>query len=337
MKRHSILLTLLALFTLFMGSVAQAQEGFDLCFGLAEADCAAINAASANGIGDAESFTLDLSIDLAVDNIAEEGMTAFTFAMDGALDFAMSDSETGVAMAGAFDLSFSQNGGDVTEQTIELALVDDFAYFNVDGEGWQSVDLMRLIEDETFTAQLDAFGVDADTGEIDEAMMEDLPVDPMALMPLLQILDLPGFLNYERMGDDFVFTIDLSALQALLEEENEELLNSIIEVASEVDPSAAFFIPAIPALINTGTITVTQTIDPNLNIINHIGFDVNLEANLLQLSTGDPQAPATTVFLDVDLGISNLDGVSGLEAPADAEDITDTLLMMFGAAVPTDE
>lgn len=337
MKFRSLFLVVFMMMTLLVAGVANAQDGMlDPCLGLSADDCAVINDASANGLNGAESFTMDLSIIFSAGNIPDESMSAVTFSQIGVMDVATNEaSMIGSDIAGSFDVSFSQNDGDLEEQLIEFIIVDDILYFSMEGE-WLSVDITRFLEDEGLQAQLEGFGLNPEDlmGADDGAMADDLPVDIEGLLPLLDVLNLPGFLNYERMGDDFVFTVDFSALQALLEEDNAELLNSIVSAAAEVEPTAAFIIPAIPTLINEGTIQITQTVDTGANIISAIGFDMNFAMALGALTTGDASAPATTVDLNVNIGLSNLDAVGAIEAPANATDITDDVLDGMGMALP---
>lgn len=348
MKFRNIILTLVALFTLLVGGVANAQDdmGIDPCFGLDADNCAVINSASANGVGDAESFTIDFSIDFEgtdVDSIfgligsfsgdpsaAEDAVSTVTFTLDSNIDVAMSDSMTGIYLAGDFTLTSSTDGGEVEEQNVEVLIVDDILYI-ADGaaEGeWVSINLLELLTDEDFSAQV---------GDITETIgggdaMAEAGVDPNSFTALLSIINLPGFLSYERAGDDFVFNIDFAVLQQLLEEDNEELLNELVTVGAEIDPTLAFFIPAIPTLISSGNFTVTQTVDTGDNRISNIAVGSNLDLALGAL-TGT--AAVTNLDLLVNIGINNLNGVSQQSAPAEATDITGSVLGAVGSALGT--
>ncbi|MGJ3239261.1 MAG: hypothetical protein ACFE0Q_11190 [Anaerolineae bacterium] len=352
MTYRKLLLSMMAFFVLIFGATVQAQNdeaGFDLCFGLAEADCEVINEASANGLGDAESFTIDLTVDFSGDELASlfslaqgftgdadlsmiEDLNAATFTFDGSFDIAMDeDSETGVNVAGTFTTSFSKNSEDVTELGYEIVLADDVLYSN-SGEGWQSIDLIRLMEAfEEADAEMDM----SDEATDDEAEMDmtEEDMDEMfggmdGLGALVEILDLPGFLSYERADDVFTFAVDFSVLQALLEEENEELLQELVITASEIDPSFAFLVPLLPTLIEDGLITVVQTVDTEANIVSNVTFTTDLD---LALGILDGSPAVTTVSLIADLGFSNLDAVTASVAPDGAEDITDSVIEQLNA------
>lgn len=328
MTFRSLFLTAFMSMLLLVGGIVSAQD-FDPCFGLSADDCAVINDASANGIGDATAFTLEVSIEFSADNIPDELLTSTTFSLVGAIDIAEApDTELGVEMAGAFDISATENGEPVDGMgTLEVRLVDDVIYI-VDPEGEAvSVDVLALLESDAVDAQLGALGLGDDA---DADAMDDLPVDTTQIFALLDILNLPGLLNYERAGDDFIFTVDLSALQALLEEDNAELLNDIVETASEVEPTAAFIIPVIPSLISNGIIEINQTVDTGANIVTNISFDMDLAVSLGALTTGDSAAPATSVILDTELGITNLDNIGAIEPIEGAEDVTEELLQGLG-------
>jgi|GEM_PF-2129182 len=327
MKLRTTFLTVLTLLAFILGSAVQAQ---DACFGLPSDDCDVINEASANGIGDAESFTMTMSIDFTADglgaigdlvgsfsgdpsaagDVPEEIAFGFEAEMDVAVD---EDSELGAYMNGTMTISFSADGeGD--EQTVDVMLVDDVVYIN-DGTGWLSIDLIEVMEDEELGA---LFGDMAGDGDPTEAM-DDLGIDPDAFGGLVGIMALDGFLNYERDGDDFVFTIDFGALQTLLDEENEDLLNEIVESAAEVDPSMALFVPLIPTLISDGDIVITQTVDTDANIVTDIVVESELELALGMLAGS---TEVTTTDLTVEIGLDNLDGVDMEDAPEEALDFT---------------
>lgn len=345
MKIRSTFITVLAFLALVIGGAVQAQDdmGFDPCFGLAEADCAVINEASANGLGDAESFTLDVSIDFAGDELgalfglvggfapdmdlgAIAELNAATFTFDGSFNVVMGGEDTSDNLAGSFTTAFSRNGEAPTVFAFDVIIADDLLYLN-DGNGWQSVDLERLSENEALAGGMDMLGMDSD-GDMEDMDDEDMEagddmlagIDMEGLVGIIGILDLPGFLSYERMGDDFAFNVDFSVLQQLLEEENEDLLNELVITASEIDPSFAFFIPLLPTLINDGNIYVNQTVDPELNIVT--GLDFNTDLTLaLGILEGNPNL--TTVNLETSFDFSNIDAVTATEAPADAVDVTD--------------
>ncbi|GAB5493442.1 MAG: hypothetical protein Phog2KO_36570 [Phototrophicaceae bacterium] len=345
MKFRNTVLTLVALFTLLVAGVANAQDdmGIDPCFGLDADNCAVINEASANGVGDAESFTVDFSIDFTgtdVDSIfglvgslagdpsaAEDAVSSVTFTLDSTIDVAQSDSFTGIYLAGDFVLTSSTDDGEVEEQVIEVLIVDDVLYIADGGdEGeWMSINLLEVLSDEDVSEGVgDLMASAGDTS--------DLGVDPSSFTALLSILDLPGFLTYERAGDDFVFNIDFAVLQQLLEEDNEELLNELVTAAAEVEPTLAFFIPAIPTLINSGNFTVTQTVDTSTSTINNIAVGSNLDLALGAL-TGTTDV--TNLDLLVNIGIGNIDGVSQVAAPAEATDITGSVLGSVGSVLGT--
>jgi hypothetical protein len=345
MKFRNTILTLIALFTLLVAGVANAQDemGINPCFGLAADDCAVINEASANGIGEPESFTIDFTIDFTgtdVDAIfalagsmagdpsaAEDTVSSVTFTLDSNIDVAQGGGMTGLYVSGEFLLTSSTNDGDVEEQVIEVLLIDDVLYIADGGdEGeWMSINLVEVLADEGVSEGMgDLMASGGDTSA--------LGVDPSSLSSLLAILDLPGFLTYERAGDDFVFNVDFAVLQQLLDEENEDLLNELVTAGAEVDPTLAFMLPAIPTLINSGNFTVTQTVDTATSTISNIAVGSNIDLALGALAGTDA---VTNLDLLVNIGVSNIDGVTQAEAPAEATDITGTVLGTVGSALGT--
>lgn len=337
MKFRTIFLTIFTLLALTIGGLVQAQDDFDPCFGLSAEDCAVINEASANGIGDAESFSMEMSVDFAAEGLtsvmamadptAEDAIDAVSFTLESTFDFAMDeDAMTEVYMNGSLTFSAATDGMEVEAMNVDVMLIGDVLYFN-DGTGWMSIDLVRLMEDEDLAGQ---FGDLMDDESDPTEAMEDLGIDSEALGIVFGIINLDGFLTYERDGDDFIFTMNFAALQTLLAEENEDLLNEIVETAAEVDPSMAMIIPLVPTLISDGYIAVTQTVDTDANIVTALTVDSELELALGMLAgTQD----VTTTDLTVDVSMNNFDSVDMVEAPADAVDITDMVLGMAASGM----
>ena len=355
MKFRSTLLTVLTFLALMTGALVQAQDdmGIDPCFGLAEADCTVINEASANGLGDATSFTVDVNIDFSGSELSGlfDALAAFggemdlgpiasineaTFTLDGTFDVAMDEAgETG-SVAGSFTTSFSQDGGEVTELAMDVVLLEDFAYIN-DGEGWKSIDLERLSEIEGGD-MFDMMGMeDGDMAEGD-AMDAANPLGDMMnedmLGSMTGLLEIPGFVTYERMGDDFAFTVDFTALQILLTDDYEAIYEELILTASEVDPMMAFMIPTILTIFNEGNISIVQTVDSDANIVSAYDVDATLSLSLAML-TGE--ATTSDISLAADIAFSNLNGVSMAEAPADAVDATDEVIAWIESMMPEPE
>lgn len=356
MKFRSILLTVLTFLALLSGTVVQAQDdmGFDTCSGLSEADCAVISEASENGLGDATSFTVDISLDFTGSELSGlfGALAAFgmdmdlgsiasvndlSFAFDGTFDVAMDEENETGSLAGSFTTTFALDDGDVTEIALDVIVLEDFAYIN-DGEGWKSIDLERLAESEIAAGMMgmtDMMGMGGD----DEAADGEEAANPMGdlegmMDSMSGLLEVPGFITNERAGDDFVFAVDFTALQLLLTDDYTEMYTDIITTASETDPTMAFLIPTILTIIEEGNISIVQTVDTDANIISAIGLDASLSVNLAML-TGE--ATTSDMSLTANIAFSNLDGVSMAEAPADAVDGTDDFIAMIEEMMPAME
>lgn len=323
MKFRSILLSVVASMMLLFASVASAQD-IDPCFGLSADDCATINAAVANGVGDATSFTLDYTIDFQVGgtgSLTDGEIESFKFANQGSIDLAQADGmfpiNAGFVTAAQFD---DLVGVGMNELAVEVRLLDGVAYLQdpMSG-GWISLDLLETMASPEFNEALSDLPVDPNDpmGALDAAGLGDF--DPTALFALVELIDLPGLIIYERAGDVFTFTIDLTALQVLNTPEYEEELNNLIEVASEIDPTAAFLIPTIPALVSEGTIEVVYTLDGDM--LAGMDFYTNLDI-ALGMMTGDMSADPITVDLAFEMDIINLDAAAIPAVPEDATPIS---------------
>lgn len=323
MKLRSLFITMLIIFAMVLGSVVAQDMPTDSCMNLSADDCAVITAAEANGIGDAKSFTIEVNISLDASGIPDDTMSSFSFSVDGAINFSQDmASMIPVNVGGSLDIASDQLPDTMT---LEFALVGDVAYFTDPTTGeWSSIDLATLMQSDQFSQIIqDAMSGNTDTGS---TAMSGIP-NISDYMPLLGVLDLPGLLNYERNGDDFVFTIDLSTLKSLNDPANADLLASIDKALTDADPSLQGMAMMIPTFIQDGKIVVTQTVDTDLNIVNNIAIDANVD-----IAMG---ATPTTVNLHMNFAITNLDSAPTAEAPADATDITDMVTSMITSLTAT--
>ncbi len=326
MKLRSMLLLFVLLGTLLVGGFAQAQDmPFDPCFGLAQADCDVINAASANGIGTATSFSIEFSLKFSAANIPDPTMPGAVFNASGSVDLVPgTNADIPLNVGGAIAAAFGTDPAALAEMPLEFRLVDGIFYFNDPmGAGWQGVDLIAAMASPEFQEQLGGLGIDPTApdmglGGLMGGAMGEMPADfdPAALMSLTELINLPGLISYTRSGDTFSFVLDLTATAALLDPAYEEQLNAITDALSAIDPSAGMFVTLIPALLQKGTITVNQTVDTSLNIVRTINFNVDAAVDSAAL-TGEVSDPIL-VNLDFTMNLANLDSAPAPVAPEGA-------------------
>ena len=309
---------LIILVLLIVGLVS-AQE-LDPCLGLSSDDCDTISQASANGLGGAESFTIDFELNFeAVDLPLGEDSSDMDFSMEGSIDVVPGDGDlVPYNFHSEFEVSLIQGRSDSTTG-VELMLFDDMLYFTASGtRQWMHVDLVEFFSDKDIAEQF------TDLGEqMSEAGSQLSGLNAADLEPLMQVLALPGFLNMERDGDDFVFTMDLTALQALNEDENEELMDMFIEGLSASDPTVAFILPRILEEMETGTISLTQSVNTDLNIVQGYQFSFEFVGPLEGLASNPP---TTEITFELNFEFDNFDDVNEFEAPEDSEDMTELFI-----------
>jgi hypothetical protein len=324
MKFRSLLISVLVLLMVILPAATNAQD-FDTCFGLAEADCAELNAAGANlatFFTSSESFTVEFDIALNASGLPEEtaGATSGAFNADGAIDVVMGGNGTvPVNIGGVINSEFGMDGA-MQSMPIEFRLVDDFMYFlNPMTGAWQGANVSEELNDPAFTEQLDEV---MGSGEA-SGMMD---ADTMAI--LASVLDLPGLITNTRDGDNFVFTLDLTVLGLLGTPEYAEKLATIQAKLNELSAGAgdqlAAYVPLIPMVVQEGTITVTQTLNSNLGIVDNVALNIDLAVDGAMM-TGTPGV--VDVTLDFNLGITNVDAAPSAVAPAEFEEVDPSELM----------
>jgi hypothetical protein len=322
MKFRSLLISVLVLLMVILPAATSAQ---DTCFGLAEADCAELQAAGANlttFFTSSESFTVEFDIALNASGLPEEtaGATSGAFNADGAIDVVMGGNGTiPVNIGGVINSEFGMDGA-MESFPIEFRLVDDFMYFlNPMSGAWQGANVSEELSDPAFTEQLDQV---MGSGEA-SGMMD---AETMAI--LASVLDLPGLITNTRDGDNFVFTLDLTVLGLLGTPEYTEKLATIQAKLNELSEGAgdqlAAYVPMIPMIVQEGTITVTQTLNSDLGIVDNVAINVDLAVDGAMM-TGTPGV--VDVTLDFNLGITNVDAAPSAIAPAEFEEVDPSELM----------
>jgi hypothetical protein len=100
------------------------------------------------------------------------------------------------------------------------------------------------------------------------------------------------------------------------------LYEGIATALSGVDQNLAFMFVMLPSIpFEEGTITVTQHVNPNMNIVDGIDISVALNVNLGQFM-GQPDSEPIILYLDVSADFTNIGSAPAASAPADFEEVT---------------
>lgn len=282
---------------LVSGAVVSAQA-IDTCFGLSAEDCAVINAASAN-TDLLTSFDMTFSIDFSVTGLPDGDLT---FSLDGEGSVVENDGSSLIPVDTETTMTVSFTAPDLsaTDVTVQSLTVDGVSYSQASDNPWVMIDLNEAM-----------------TGEAASAFMGDLPFDPMTMgadippnmaAALVELAAVDGFLDYERVDDTFVFTADFATLFQS---------NAFIEAGDAmmaVDPSMGA-LALLPSIVETGTVQVTQHLDPDANVIDLLEFRVDavVDANMIDATLEDPVGVGLVFVVEID----NLDGATIDMTPPD--------------------
>ena len=300
LKARNLLIMLVLAFTLVMGNLASAQD-VDLCFGLDADACATIAEASANSAA-ATSFVQDFAINFAVTGTPDGQDITFSVEGSGPVVMAM-DQQIPLNFDAVMDVVLP---GDMAA-SLSARLVDGIMYIQTaEGEPWMGMNLLDAAAQGGLPIDPNALLADP------ESAMGALPMDQVeAFLPILQV---PGFLTYVSDGDTYTFTADLTAL--ISAPEFSAALESIGEAVG--DPSVAQLGMLAPMLLSEGTITVTQVVDPALNAVTELSFDVVavVDAGML---TGDTEAAPLEIILNFNVVLSEVGGTFDIVVPDNVE------------------
>jgi hypothetical protein len=321
MKFRSLLISVLVLLLALVPAAANAQ-GFDTCFGLAEADCAELNAAGANFTTFAmssQSFTIEFDIQAQASGLPQEqaGATSAAFSADGALDIVMGGNGTMPITLGAILNAEYGMDNAMESMAFELRLVDDFIYIlNPMTGAWQGANLADAMADPEIGGQIEQMNpMNADS---DFAGM--IP-DAETIKVISSILDLPGLITHVRDGNDFIFTLDLTVLGLLGTPDYADRLATLTAKLNELQPGSgdqlAAYMPMLPMIVQRGTISLVQTLNPELGIVDQIALNIDLAVDGSMM--GSPGVVDATMAFN--LAITNVNSAPAAVAPAEFEEV----------------
>ncbi len=304
MKLRVLFVTVLVLLMASL-TLVNAQE-LDPCFGLGAEDCAVINEAYAN-LEPINSFSFEYSIDFSVSGIPESaglGSSEITFSNAGngfmtvdlaALDTATIPVDMSITMTSAWT-GFGPDMEDASDVLNEVLVIDNIIYLG-DGTGmWLSIDATESADMGAATLGFDPAEMANDPEALDEAFGM-----AAGFMPLLNV---PGFLAYTRDGDVFTFNADITAL--LQSPEFMEAMSGLSEAEDPNMQQAAMVVSILPMVFEEANMTVTQNVNPDLGVVDGLGFSLDATVNGALL---DPEITEPIVIsLDFNVSIADPNG-----------------------------
>ncbi|MDQ7024087.1 MAG: hypothetical protein Q9P44_00865 [Anaerolineae bacterium] len=342
MKYRSLLLIFVVLSLMIVPATISAQDMPDMgfCFGLDEADCTALASAWDNmdSLVEADSsFTVDYEVAFLMSGLSEdlplplpEGSTdlldsasSVVFNSSGAIDLVLDENGEPQALGAVLDIEFGEADSELETIPIEIRVVDGYLYLlNPETETWVGLDLEVAASDDGLMAGLEGLPFNPMTGDFDMNLLDELPdMSQMGDIDIEALLALPGLISHVREGDDFIFTIDFTALAALLEPENADLFESIAGALAMADQNIGFMFVMLPSMpFEEGSLTIVQHVDTDLNIVDSVDISLALNVNLLQFM-GQVDAEPIIINFDFAVAISNIGSAPVAVAPADFEEI----------------
>lgn len=317
MKIRATLLAMTLVLVLLFASVIRAQDMG--CFGLSAEDCQAISEATNNTLAAASSFTQDFSIDFKATGIPGGGDITFSVKGTGPVTMNMS-AASGIPLnfASTMDVSFSGPDGDGTA-TLEVRLVDGILYIQNPEDGkWMGVNLAEAMSDPS------ALGLPVNPNDVAGAAMdpaaalEGAGLDMESLGALMGLMSVPGFLNYTRAGDTFTFTADVGTLFKSAEfSQTMAALGESMQSNPDMAQNA-MMLQMVPMLFDSGIITVVQKVDPALNAVTDLSFNIDASINA-GAAMGDSSAPPIVLQLAFNVKLSGIGETYEIVAPEGAE------------------
>ncbi len=300
LKVRSLVLTLGLLVALVFSSVASAQE-VDPCFGLAQADCDVINSATMNTLSTVSSFYQTWTVDFSVAGLPD---TAIQFSSTGEGPVIL-DLMGGSAFPLTLDQKVTVNAdvaGEVVAGETGLIVVDGIMYAN-DGTTWRGINLIEALEQQAGGLPFDpAALMGGDMSSADPAAAAAMEQASAFAPAVIELVNVPGFLNYVRSGDSFVFTADVAAL--IKDPAFSATLSSLAETSPDVAQVAQIG-QLLPMLLQSGTVVITQNVDTASNTISSISFTLDATVNAAMLSPDVTEPIVVTLAFNVAISRAN--------------------------------
>lgn len=343
MKHRSLLIIFAVLLLMILPATIGAQDisETEICFGLDEADCLFLDSASDNmdSLSEAgSSFTLEYDLDFSMSGLTEElplplpeefmglldGQSSFAFVSSGAVDIVIGDDGEPETFGAVLDIAYGEADSDeLVAVPVEMRMVDNTLYMlNPESGTWQGASLDIGETDVELMAEIESMPINPMTGELNTGMTDMIPdTETLHSIDLAGLAELPGLATQVREGDDFILTIEFSALSELLEEENAELFEEIAASLAAIDQGLGFMFVMLPAMpFEEGSMTIVQHVDTDLNIIDSIDVSLALNVNLMQFM-GQVDGEPITMYLDFAADISNVGSAPAAVAPAEFEEV----------------
>ena len=293
-------------------AIAGAAQAQDVCFGLAEGDCAVITSATENTLASATSFNQAWTIDFSVTGVPDMGAISFVangsgpVVFDPSAPFPISFDQTVTA---TFNDGTTSGGGDT-----QAIIKDGMLYVNQGEAGFGSVNLTEALADASTNGTLPVNPSDIMGMGGDSAQMEQMMGMMSSLAPLAEI---DGFLTYTRNGATFTFVADITKLIS-----DPNFQTTLTELSSAAGPEGqqlAMMGSILPMLLSEGTITVMQTVDEGANIVT--GLDFNVSANINGAMMDPNMTEPIVISLKFSVDLSDVNGSFNIAAPANSTPI----------------
>lgn len=329
-----------------------AQDGDELiCFNLPADDCALLLAATANS-ENAQSFSLDYTVDISLTGIGTLG-TMMGEGTGGGGDTAINITGSGVYMAdptafppAAIETTFdaTMSGTENESDTINVIVVDGFIYnTNTETETWEGRSIAEMMNSPEVAGLLGTFMGSGDASDLPGGAL-----DPGSLLggnmssmlegvgDLTTLLEIPGFIdhvrdaNVEMMGQEVaVFKLNVDMAPLFASAQFQSLMTNALSAAAAEDPDVASAGMLLPMLLAGTSITVveTQYVGLDDNFIHGMGLDLvaNLDMSALMGASASTEMELPPIVLEINFMVT-LDQINetfDIAAPADAVIISD--------------
>ncbi len=308
MKFRYFALILLLAMSVF--AVTAQDGGLDTCFNLADADCQFLTAAGENTATNIASFNSNFTIDFSAAGLGllDPTLGDITLSIKGSGPINITP-EGETPFEGSLNLTVVSTGmgDDDVNSEIQLILVDNMAYANVDGEWQEPQDATELF---------------ADMGT-DPADLEAL-ADPQALAGLQLFTSIPGFIDHQRLADEDMmgqtvvpFQLSMNFTELFQSDMMQAMLPQITTALPQDDPNMALAGQMIPLLAEAldAQLAVTQFVGADDNFVHRLAIDLDANIDMGAIMGADGMPPIE-VFFDMGFDLNDINGSFAITAPA---------------------
>ncbi|HEX2619370.1 MAG TPA: hypothetical protein VHL11_04460 [Phototrophicaceae bacterium] len=313
----------LLILSLSIGVPLNAQS-IDPCFGLAVEDCSVISNASTNTLTSVTTFKAAFQGEASLTGLEALGMgTDFAFNFSGTGSFSRESVNPDFPFALELLLDTSPDGDTTHTNQIHLKIVHGSLYVeDIASHTWRGIAAKEVLNSPQF-AGLKLIG-----SPLAGLNLPAPSSDSAGLDSLSSLINVPGFITYERLDDDASteealspFSFQLDFVPLFQSGEFQQTLAEGLKIAGQISPDVQNLAFIAPLLLQNSDLKVklTQFVNVTDNFVHRLTLDItgSMDLNPLMGTSGDTSLDPVSLSVYFEITLNDLNQSLTITVPAD--------------------